>query len=169
MDNTLRIGVITTTHGIRGEVKVFPTTDDVKRFKKCKDVILHTKKEDLHLTVESCKFFKNIVILKFKEFNNINEVERFRQCDLLVTRENAVPLKKGEYFICDIIGASVKEENGNEVGELTEVLQTGANDVYVVKLPDGKETLFPVIPDCVKKIDVENKEVIVNIMDGLME
>ena len=169
MEDLLRIGVVTTTHGIRGEVKVFPTTDDVRRFKKCKDVILRTKKEDLPLTVESCKFFKNMVILKFKEFNNINDVETFRQCDLLVTRENAVPLKEGEYFICDIIGATVKEEDGSVVGELTEVLQTGANDVYVVVLPDGKEVLFTVIPQCVKKIDVENKEVIVYIMDGLME
>ena len=107
MEDTLLIGVITTVHGVRGEVKVFPTTDDVKRFKKCKDVILHTKNEDIPLTIESCKFFKNQVILKFKEFNNRDEVEKFRQCDLLVTRENAVPLKEGEYFICDIIGATV--------------------------------------------------------------
>lgn len=169
MEDTLRIGVITTVHGVRGEVKVFPTTDDVKRFKKCKDVILHTKKEDIPLTIESCKFFKNQVILKFKEFNNRNDVEKFRQCDLLVTRENAVPLEEGEYFICDIIGATVKEENGNEIGELTEVLQTGANDVYVVKQPNGKEVLFPVISECVKKVDVEKKEVLITIMDGLME
>ena len=169
MEDTLRIGVITTVHGVRGEFKVFPTTDDVKRFKKCKDVILHTKKEDIPLTIESCKFFKNQVILKFKEFNNRDDVEKFRQCDLLVTRENAVPLKEGEYFICDIIGATVKEENGNEIGELTEVLQTGANDVYVVKQPNGKEVLFPVIPECVKKVDVEKKEVLITIMDGLME
>lgn len=169
MEDMLRIGVISTPHGVRGEVKVFPTTDDVKRFKKCKDIILQTKRENIPVTVESCKFFKNLVILKFKEFNNRNDVEKFRQCDLLVTRENAVPLKDGEYFICDIIGAVVKDEEEQEIGELTEVLQTGANDVYVVKCPDGKEVLFPVIPQCVKKIDVEKKEVIVTVMDGLME
>ncbi len=169
MDNTLRIGVITNTHGIRGEVKVFPTTDDPKRFKKCKDVILRTKQGDLELTVESCKFFKNLVILKFKEFNNINDVEKFRKCDILVTRENAVPLEEGEYFICDIIGATVQTQEGTVIGKLTDVLQTGANDVYIVEDENAKEILLPVIPDCVKKVDVDNKLITVKIMDGLIE
>ena len=83
MEDLLRIGVVTTTHGIKGEVKVFPTTDDVKRFKKCDEVILITEEGNLTLHVESVKYFKNIVILKFKEFNNINDVERFRKCDLM--------------------------------------------------------------------------------------
>lgn len=169
MEDYLRIGVISTTHGIRGEVKVFPTTDDVKRFKKCKEVFIQTKKEMIPVTVTQCKFFKNLVILKFKEFDTINDVEKFRKCDLLVTRKNAVPLQKGEYFICDIIDATVKLEDGTEFGTLTEVLQTGANDVYVVVRPDGSEVLFPVIKDCVKKIDTENKEVIVHVMDGLLD
>ena len=169
MDDLLRIGVVINTHGLQGEVKVFPTTDDVKRFKDCKDVVLVTKKGNLNLTVESTKFFKNQAIVKFKEFNNINDVEGFRQCDLMVTRENAVPLKEGEYFLCDIMDASVEDEEGNKIGVITEILQTGANDVYVVKTADGKEVLFPVIPDCVKKIDTENKNVVVHVMDGLME
>lgn len=105
MEDLLRIGVITTTHGVRGEVKVFPTTDDPKRFDHCKEVILVTKKEQIPLHVEKVKYFKNLVILKFKEYNNINQVEQFRKCDIMVTRENAVPLEEGEYFICDIIGA----------------------------------------------------------------
>ncbi len=174
MKDMLRVGVITTTHGLQGEVKVFPTTDDSKRFKKLKNAVIRTKKEDIEVHVEYCKFFKNIVILKFKEFNHINEVECFRKCDLLVSREHAVPLKEGEYFICDIIGADVYEyesgdNSGRKIGELMEVLQTGANDVYVVKLPDGKEVLFPVIPECVKKIDTRHKIVEVIVMNGLME
>ena len=170
MEDLLRIGVVTTTHGIKGEVKVFPTTDDVKRFKKCDEVILITKEGNLTLHVESVKYFKNIVIVKFKEYNNINDVEMFRKCDLFVTRENAVPLEEGEYFICDIIGAQVKnEEDGNVIGKVKDVLETGANLVFSIESNEGKELLFPSIPECIKKVDVEKREVIAHVMPGLME
>ena len=102
MEKLLQVGVITSTHGIRGEVKVFPTTDDPKRFKKLKQVILDTGKEKRDLEVESVKFFKQFVILKFKGIDNINEVERYKRCPLLVTRDHAVPLQEDEYFIADI-------------------------------------------------------------------
>lgn len=169
MEDLLRIGVVTTTHGLRGEVKVFPTTDDVRRFDDCDEVVLVTKQEKLLLHVERVKYFKNIVIVKFKEFNDINEVERFRKCDIMVTREHAVPLEEGEYFICDIIGASVVEEDGTPVGTVKDVMETGANNVFVIMTEDGKEVLFPSIPDCIKKVDVENKEVVAHIMPGLMD
>lgn len=169
MEDMLRIGVVTTTHGIRGEVKVFPTTDDVKRFKKCDEVILVTKTGNLTLHVEGVKFFKNIVIVKFKEFNNINEVEGFRKCDLMVTRANAIPLKEGEYFLCDVIGSRVVEEDGSPIGIVTDTMKTGANNVFVIQTEEGREVLFPVIPDCIKKVDVDEKLVIAHIMKGLME
>lgn len=169
MEDLLRIGVVTTTHGLRGEVKVFPTTDDVRRFDDCDEVVLVTKQEKLLLHVERVKYFKNIVIVKFKEFNDINEVERFRKCDIMVTREHAVPLEEGEYFICDIIGASVVEEDGTPVGTVKDVMETGANNVFVIMTEDGKEVLFPSIPDCIKKVDVEKKEVVAHIMPGLMD
>ena len=102
-DNLLRVGVISSTHGVRGEVKVFPTTDDPKRFKSLKKVQIDLGREKLELNIASVKFFKNMVILKFKEFNNINEVEQFRKCDLMVTRENALPLKEGQFYFCDVI------------------------------------------------------------------
>ena len=169
MEDLLRIGVVTTTHGIRGEVKVYPTTDDVKRFKKCDEVILVTKKENLTLHVEGVKFFKNIVILKFKEYNDINEVEGFRKCDLMVTRENALPLPEGGYYLCDVIGARVEEEDGSVLGEVTDVLETGANNVFVVKMTEGKEVLFPVIDDCIKKVDTAEGVVVAHVMDGLLD
>ena len=98
MENILQVGIISSTHGIRGEVKVFPTTDDVNRFKKLKEVLLDTGKETLPLTIEGVKFFKQFVILKFKGIDNINDIERYRGKSLYVTRENAVKLKKDEYF-----------------------------------------------------------------------
>ena len=170
MEQLLRVGVITTTHGIRGEVKVFPTTDDIHRFDDLDEVILQNKREQLTLHVEHVKYFKNIVIVKFKEYNNINDVEMFRKCDLFVTRENAVPLEEGEYFICDIIGAQVKnEEDRKVIGKVKDVLETGANLVFSIESNEGKELLFPSIPECIKKVDVEKMEVIAHVMPGLME
>ena len=111
MEDLLQVGVITTTHGVRGEVKVFPTTDDPARFKKLKNVVLDTGKEMIDLEVAGVKFFKNMVIVKFKGIDNINDVEKYRKKSLYVTRENAVKLKKNEYFIADLIGLSVIRED----------------------------------------------------------
>ena len=102
MEDLLRVGVIANTHGVHGEVKVFPTTDDVNRFKKLKAVKLDTGKELIDLKVTGVKFFKNMAILKFEGIDNINDIEKYKGKDLLITREQAVPLKKDEYFICDL-------------------------------------------------------------------
>ena len=169
MEKYFRVGVIANTHGIRGEVKVYPTTDDINRFKKLKKCILDTGKEYIDLNVESVKFFKNMVILKFKEYNNINDIECYKGKDILVSRDNAVKLEKGEYYIADILGAKVILEDGSDFGVLEDVMQTGANDVYVVKTLDNKEVLLPKIDECVKKLDIENKIVTVHIMKGLLD
>lgn len=169
MEKYFRVGVIANTHGIRGEVKVYPTTDDINRFKKLKKCILDTGKEYIDLNVESVKFFKNMVIIKFKEYNNINDIECYKGKDILVSRDNAVKLEKGEYYIADILGAKVILEDGSEFGVLEDVMQTGANDVYVVKTLDNKEVLLPKIDECVKKLDIENKIVTVHIMKGLLD
>ena len=169
MDNYLRVGVIASTHGIAGEVKVFPTTDDNNRFKKLKQVFLDTGKEYLELEVERVRFFKQMVIVKFKGINNINDIEKYKGKDLLVTRENAVPLEEDEYFVYDIMDAQVVDEEGKEIGTLVEVLATGANDVYVVKTPQGKEILMPVIDECILDIDFDNKVVTAHIMPGLLD
>lgn len=168
MEDKFRVGVITNTHGLRGEVKVFPTTEDPERFRDLKEVLLDTGKDWLELEVSSVRFFKNLVIVKFKEFNSINEIEQYKGKDLYVSRENAIPLEEGEYYLADIIGATVLTEDGAVFGELKDVLETGANLVYVV-LHEGKEVLLPVIPDCVKNVDVEQKKVTVHIMKGLLD
>ena len=169
MEELFRVGVISNTHGIRGEVKVYPTTDNVRRFDDLKEVILDTGKEQLILHVTSVKYFKNMVILKFKEFDNINDIIPYKGMDLLVTRENAIPLEEGEYYIADIIGSKVITDEDKILGTLTDVLQTGANDVYVVKTKDGKEVLLPSIEECILDIDIENKIVKVHIMKGLLD
>ena len=168
MEQMLRVGVITSTHGVRGEVKVFPTTDDAKRFKTLKKVILDGR-EPLELSIEQVKFFKNMVILKFKGYDNINDVETWRQRDLLITRDQAVELKEDEYFITDLIGLTVVNEEEAVLGRVKDVLETGANDVYVVELTGGKELLLPAIKDCILNVDLEGGRMKVHVLDGLLD
>lgn len=169
MDNTLRVGVITSTHGVRGEVKVFPTTDDANRFKKLKTVILDTGREQVTLNIESVKFFKNMVILKFKEFNDINEIEKYKGKDLLIHRDQAVKLGPDENFIVDLIGLKVITDAGEIFGTVKDVLQTGANDVYVIEHVSGREYLFPAIKQCILSVDLDAGEMKVHILDGLLD
>ena len=169
MESRFQVGVISSTHGVRGEVKVFPTTDDVKRFKKLKEVILDTGKEDIILTIEGVKFFKKFAILKFKDYNNINDIEKYKGKSLYVERANAVRLQKDEYFIADLMGCKVVDEDENPLGVLKDVLETGANDVYIVTSPEGKELLFPAIKECILDIDFKNGKMTVHVMDGLLD
>ena len=165
----LRVGVITSPHGIKGEVKVFPTTDDAKRFKELKKVILDTGKEYIPMEIEHVKFFKNMVILKFKGYDNINEIEKYKSRDLLITRDQAVDLEPDEYFITDLIGLTVVSDQGAELGTLKDVLETGANDVYVVAMKDGKELMLPAIGDCILNVDLEQGRMEVHVLEGLMD
>lgn len=169
MEQLLQVGVISSTHGIRGEVKVFPTTDDPNRFKKLKDVILDTGREQKELKIEGVKFFKQFVILKFKDIDNINDIEKYKGKSLYVTRENAVKLKKDEYFIADLIDMQVVLEDGTEFGTLTDVMQTGANDVYCIQTEAHGEVLIPAIGDCILDVDVEERTMTIHLMPGLVD
>lgn len=169
MEDLFKVGVITSTHGIKGEVKVFPTTDDANRFKKLKKVILDTGKEKIDMEIAGVRFFKNMVILKFKGIDDINDVEKYRKAELYVTRENAVPLKKNEYYIADLIGMDVVSDDDEELGVIDDVLQTGANDVYVIRKAGCQDLLIPAIKDCVKDVDVEGGKMIVHLLEGLRD
>ena len=170
MTDRFQVGVIASTHGLQGEVNVFPTTEDPSRFKKLKQVVLHTQRGDeLLLDVVSARFFKKFVIVKFKQFNDINEVEKFRGCELTIDRKDAIKLQPGEYYCADLIGLTIVDEDGNELGTLTEILQTGANDVYeMTKKDDGEKVYIPAIKDCVKEIDPEGGKIVIHVMDGLL-
>ena len=169
METKLQVGIISSTHGVRGEVKVFPTTDDVKRFKRLKEVILDTGREEITLEIESVKFFKQMAILKFAGIDSLNDVEAYKGASLFVDRKNAVKLEKDEYFIADLIDLTVEDEEGKEIGTLIDVMKTGANDVYIVKNAEGKELLFPAIKECVLDIDFKEKKMTVHVMDGLLD
>ncbi len=169
MEDLLQVGIITSTHGVRGEVKVYPTTDDPRRFRRLKEVVLDTGREKLNLEIEGVKFFKQFVILKFKGLDNINDIEKYRQKSLYVTRKNAVRLQRDEYFIADLIGLKVEDEDGNELGTIKDVIETGANDVYEVEMADGRSLLLPAIKQCILNVDVENGTMQVHVLEGLLD
>lgn len=154
---------------MRGEVKVYPTTDDPRRFRRLKEVVLDTGKEKMNLEIEGVKFFKQFVILKFKGLDNINNIEKYRQKSLYVTRKNAVRLQRDEYFIADLIGLKVQDEDGKELGTVKDVIETGANDVYEVEMADGKSLLLPAIKQCILNVDVENGTMQVHVLEGLLD
>lgn len=169
MEDLLQVGAIANTHGVRGEVKVFPMTDDVNRFRKLKQVLLDTGKEKKELSITQVKFFKNLVILKFKGYDNINDVEQWKGMPLYVTRDQAVKCEKDEYFIADLIGILVEDEEGEALGELFDVLTTGANDVYVIKKPGCQDLLLPAIKECILSVDLEGRRMKVHVLEGLRD
>lgn len=169
MEELLKVGVITTTHGVRGEVKVFPTTDEAERFLDLDYVLLDTGRELRRLTIEHVKFFKNLAILKFEEINNINDIEMYKGKDLWIPREEGQELGEDEYYIADLLGMKVFLEDGTEFGILKDVMETGANDVYIVQMKDGKEVLLPAIGDCILDVNPEEGTMTVHIMKGLLE
>ncbi len=175
MEDVLQVGIIASTHGIRGEVKVFPTTDDAKRFRRLKQVLLDTGKEKIPLQIEQVKFFKNMVILKFTGLDTIDDVVKYRQKSLYVERKDAVKLQKDEYFIADLIDIEVFTEEGARLGRLVDVITTGANDVYVVRQVQddggetGKEILIPAIRQCILDVNIEEKKMTVHLLEGLLD
>lgn len=164
MIDQFEIGVITSTHGLKGEVKVYPMTDDVARFEDLKDVLLEAKGEPVRLKVERVRFFKGRPILKFEGLDRIEDVEAFRGRHLLVEREDAIPLEKNEFYIGDLIGSRVTLEDGSDYGELKDILRTGANDVYEIRRPDGSTTYLPSISDVILSVDPAQKTVVVRPM-----
>ena len=169
MEQLLQVGVITQTHGVHGEVKVFPTTDDPERFLDLEYVFLDTGREKKKLAIQSVKFFKQFVILKFKGINNINDIEKYKRCALLVDRENAVELEEDEYFIADMIGMEVLTEDGEIFGTLKDVIETGANDVYIINSKQHGEVLVPAIKECILDVNVKEGKMLVHLMDGLID
>ena len=167
MEQFLQVGAITSTHGIRGEVKVFPTTDDPARFKKLKKVILDTGKRQIDMEIQSVRFFKQFVIVKFKGIDNINDVEQYKGSSLFVSRENAVSLEENEYYIADLIGMEVFTEEGH-FGIVKDVMETGANEVYIIDSDVHGEVLVPAIKQCIENVDVENGKMQIRLLEGLI-
>lgn len=163
MQNKFEIGQIVNTFGIKGEVKVKPYTDNVEQFKKMKSIYISGKETE----IENVKFQKNVVILKLKGVDDMTSAEQLRGSILEVERSNK-KLPKDTYYIIDLIGLEVYTDNGQLLGTIKDIYNTGANDIYTVKTEDNKEILLPAISEVVKDIDLENKKIIVHILKGLI-
>lgn len=168
MTKYLEIGQIVNTFGIKGMVKVMPFTENIERFSKMKTVYVKNKKENKKYEIEEVKYHKNRVLIKFKGVENPEQADLLRQSYLLVDRADEEPLEEGTYYIVDMIGLEVYTDEGELLGILEDIFNTGSNDIYVVKNELGKQILLPSIPDVIKKIDMPNKKVIVHLLPGLV-
>lgn len=168
MIDRFRVGVITSSHGIKGEAKVYPTSDDSNRLKKIKKVYADIKGVETVLDIETVRFQKNMALVKFKQFNTPEEIQALRNTDLFVDRDNATPLKKNENYIADLIGLEVIGEDGNLLGKVIDVFPTGANHVMEVDMGE-KKVLFPYISQCILDVNLEEGKIFVHVLDGLLD
>ncbi len=168
MEHFFEIGKITGTHGIRGTMRVFPTTEDPTRFEKLKEIIveIRDKRETFH--IQKVAYQKNMILLTVKEINDINVAELYKNGRILIPDAMAIPLRENEYYRRDLFGMAVVTDEGEELGKLVNIYETGANDVYAVrKAEDKKELLIPAIKDCILKVDVEAGVMTVHLLEGL--
>lgn len=167
--NRLDVGKIVNTHGLKGEVKIVPWTDSPDVFEEIEYVFAKQKKEEIKLSVKNIKYQKNNIIVKFLEINSIDEAQEYKNCVLSADRQMLPQLEEGVYYIVDLIGCSVFDEDGKDLGKITDVFNTGANDIYAVSAPQRKDLLIPVTDETVLDVDIENKKVIVHLLEGLWE
>lgn len=171
MEKWFNVGKIVNTHGIKGEVRVISRTDfPEERYKIGNVLYLFMPKSNapIELTVKSHRSHKNFDLLTFEGYENINEVEKFRDGIIKVSESQLGDLNEGEYYYHEIIGCSVATIDGEELGKVSEILSPGANDVWVVKGKGGKELLIPYIEDVVKKVDIKEKIILIEPMEGLL-
>lgn len=168
MEQLMEIGQIVNTYGIKGYLKIVPYTDDIIRFEKLESIYIEVKKELKDFIIEDVKYSKNLVLLKLKGIDDINSAEIYKNCYIKIPRSQAVKLPENSYFIVDLIGLNVYTDNDEELGNIIDVFSTGANDIYVVKNELGKQVLLPAISDVIKKVDIQNKKMIVHLIDGLI-
>ncbi len=168
MKERLEVGQIVNTFGIKGFVKVYPYVNDISRFDDLKTVYVKLKKQESKLKIEEVKYQKNMVLIKFKGIETVEQAELLRNSYIEIDRSQAIPLEKDEYFIADLLGLDVYLDTGEKLGILDDIYNTGGSDIYVVKNELGKQFLLPYIDDVVKNIDLENGKITVHIIDGLI-
>lgn len=169
MENFLEIGQIVNSYGLKGQMKIVPFTDDIKRFSKLKTIYIEIDKQLKEFKIEEVKYHKNNVLIKLEGINDINDTEKYKNCYVKVDRKDAVKLPKDSYFIVDLLGLEVfTEEDNLLLGKIVDVFPTGSNDVYVVKDELGKQVLLPAIGEVIKDVDIPNKKIIVNLIKGLV-
>ena len=168
MEEYLEIGQIVNTNGLKGLLKVKPLTDDITRFEELETIYIQIHSQLVEKKIEKVRYVKNMVLLKLEGIDDINEAEKYRNLYIKINRKDIKELPENSYLIVDMLKCEVYTEENELLGKMIDVLQTGSNDVYVVKNENGKEILLPAIKDIVKKIDIQNKKIIVKLMEGLI-
>lgn len=168
MTKYLEIGQIVNTFGIKGMVKVKPFTDDIRRFDRLEKVYIKKQNQKEEYEIEEVKYHKDMVLIKFKGIENPEEANLLRNSYLIVDREKEEPLEEGRYYIVDMLGMDVYTEEGELLGILEDIFNTGSNDIYVVKNELGKQVLLPALKEVIKQVDIENKKMIVHLIPGLI-
>ena len=164
----LEIGQIVNTFGIKGMVKVKPFTDDIRRFDELKTVYVEKNSTKTEYEIEEVKYHKDMVLIKFKGIDKVEQAEILRNSYLTVSRDSVEKLEEGRYYIVDLLGLEVYTDEQVLLGTLEDIFNTGSNDIYVVKDKQGKQILLPAIQDVIKQIDIENKKIIVHLLPGLI-
>ena len=162
------IGQIVNTFGIKGFVKINPFTDDMERFEELNSVLVVKNKELIEMQIEEVKYQKNVVLVKFKGIEDVNMAEKFKGCYIKIKREDARKLPEGTYFIADLIGLKVYDDNGNLLGKVDDIYNNKVHDIYVIKNDLGKQILLPSTKEVIKQVDVDNGEIVVHLIDGLV-
>jgi 16S rRNA processing protein RimM len=163
----IQIGKVANTHGVRGELKIFPLTDDIRRFELLKHIRIENNNRFFNCTITGVKYFKNLVILQLKEVQNMNEALELKGGTLLIPMDEALPLSEDENYIFEMIGLLAKEEDGTELGRLKEVLETGTHDIYVIDDGSKHGLMIPAIKEFVTEVNVEEGYLIVKLIEGL--
>lgn len=167
MENYFVIGNIVNTQGIKGEVRVMPTVDDVSRFELLEHIFIDRKGNIKEYEIENVRFHKQFVLLKLKGVDDMTTAETLKGTVIKITEDMAIPCEEDEYYIRDLYDMEVVTVEGEKLGIITDVIFTGANDVYTVKNEEGKEILIPAIKECIIKVDVENNAMTVKLLEGL--
>ncbi len=167
MNQYLELGQIVNVKGLKGEVKVNSFSENNERFEEVSEVILKLKSKQETYKIEKVGYHKSQVIIKFKNVNTVEEAEKLRNAIILIDRDVLGELPEGVYYIADLIGLDVYTEENEHLGKVDDIYNTGSNDIYVVKDELGKQKLLPGIDEVIKKVDLENKKIIVNLIEGL--
>ena len=163
------LGQIVNTQGLKGVIKVNSFTDEITRFEELKTIYIEVKKELIEFEIEDVKYHKNQVLIKLKGIDTIEQAEKYKNCYIKIARKDAKKLPKDTYFIADLLGLEVYTDENKKIGILDDIYPTGSNDVYVVREEEtGKQILLPGIAEVIKKVDIENKKIIVHIINGLL-
>lgn len=165
----LEIGQIVNTQGLKGEVRIYPYTDDITRFDKLKKIYVEVNNEKFRLDIDNVRYYKNLVVAKFNGIDTIEQVLKYKGKYIFIDEDDKLELPEGTYYIYDLLNCIVFDNStAKEIGKVVDVYSTKSNDIYVVKQPNGNDILIPSIKEVILDIDIKSKKIIINKLEGLI-